>query len=173
MSERPIITGPNAEQVFSQVRANIAFEHMLVAALTASVACGALKLFAGLVSYALHGWSLGGLFSAAYGAFAFACMSFLVGFFAAVVAGLPLFLALERAKLRKTWPYVVAAFFIECVTALIAAGGALTFDDLLANGRWMIFLPGVAAAVLFGRRMRPLWRAAERAETAPALYSLR
>ena len=160
------------EAVYAQIRAHIAFEHMLVAVLIASAVCGALKLAIGLAALALHGLSFDGALSAVYGGVAFACISFLVGFFAAVAIGLPLFLALERAKLRKTWPYVVAGFFIESFVAVALAGGTLTFSDLGADGWWLVFLPGVLAAILFGRRMRPVWRAAEKAESAPPLYRI-
>jgi hypothetical protein len=163
----------NTDPAISEIRANIAFEHMLVAMLTAAAASGGASLFLDLGSALFGGrFGFGPLFSSLWHAISFACIAFLVGFLAIVVAGLPLFLALERIKLRKVWPYVVAAIVIELIVAGVFAGGVPMLADFARGGRWLFFLPGVLAAILFGRSIKPLWRAAERAETAPAVYRI-
>lgn len=176
MSEGPFISGPQpSDDVYSQIRANLAFEHMLVAMVIAAAASGAADLVYKLAEALIAGaFGLGALFFALWRGFAFACVSFLIGFFAIVVAGLPLFMALERIKLRKAWPYVAAAIVIELIVAGVFAGGVPMLADYMKGGRWLFFLPGVLAAFLFGRSIRPLWRAAEREETqtTPTIYRI-
>lgn len=174
MTTPPLMPGPSdPAQVFSQVRANIAFEHMVAAVLiAASVSGAALLLLNGFFLIAKGAGSLPGLFSIAMDAIYFTFLAFLIGFFASVLAGLPLFMGLERMKLRKAWPYVAVAVLIEYAVYSIQHGNVLMVDDLSFPAGIVLFLPGVLAALLFGRRMKPLWEAAERAEKTPAVYAV-
>lgn len=167
----PLAPGPaDPAQVFSQIRANIAFEHMIVAVLIAAAASGAaLLLLNGFFLIAKGAGGLASLLSITLDAIYFSFLAFLIGFFASVIVGLPLFLGLEKIKLRSAWPYVGVAVLIEYAIYSIRQGGVLMLDDLALPLGAVLFLPGVLAAVLFGRRMKPLWLAAERAEKAPAI----
>jgi hypothetical protein len=164
--------GPaDPDKVFSEVRANIAFEHMIVAVLIAAAVSGAaLFLLNAFFLIAKGAGSVSGVLSLGFNAVYFTFIAFLIGFLAAVVVGLPLFLALEKMKLRKVWPYVVAAILIEYAALSVRQGRVLMIDDLALPAGAVFFLPGILAAYLFGRRMRPIWRAAERAESQPAVY---
>lgn len=167
----PLMPGPaDPAQIFSQIRANIAFEHMLVAVLIAAAVSGAtLLVLNGFFLIAKGAGSVAGLFGIAMDAIYFAFLTFLIGFFASVIVGLPLFMGLEKIKLRKAWPYIVAAVLIEYVAYSAQRGSVLMIDDLAFPTGLVLFLPGVLAGLLFGRRMKPLWQIAERAEKTPAI----
>jgi hypothetical protein len=168
----PLAPGPvDPAQVFAQVRANIAFEHMVMAMLiAAAVSGGALLVLNAVFLIAKGAASAAGFLSIAVDAVYFAFLTFLIGFLASVVIGLPLFLVLEKAKLRKAWPYLIATLVVQYAAYSIGRGQFLTFDDMALPAGAVLFLPGLVAALLFGARMRPVWLAAERAEKTPALY---
>lgn len=151
------------DRLIASIRANIVFERMIVSVLTVAVLAGVARLFIGVVPRA---FSTGLTFSAAgtalFEAVGYAFMVFLAGFAAALAVGIPLFRALEKAKVRKTWPFALAAFAVS-LAILAAAGLAPSFE---APARALHLVPGVAAALLFGRRMRSLWVAADRSDAA-------
>jgi len=150
------------DRVISDIRANIVFEKLIVSVLTIAAISGAAHLaISATIGLAKGAMSPGFLASAFVGAAAFAFSFFLAGFASSLAIGIPLFKALERQKLRKVWPYVLAAFAVT-VAILAAAGAAPSFE---APWRALLCAPGVAAAILFGRKMRPFWIAAERAES--------
>lgn len=158
----------NNEALYSQIRAHIAFEHMVMAALTAAAASGAVVfVFHNLEAIVGARWSYMALFGAVYAAVRFSLVAFLIGFFASVVIGLPLFLTLERIKMRKVWPYVAAGAAVELVAAGFVLKHVPLVTDFLTFDDAPLLLPGVLAGVLFGRRIRPVWKAAERT-IAPA-----
>jgi hypothetical protein len=149
------------ERIVHSIRANIVFEMMIVSVLTVAVAAGAIHFAINIAQRAAAGLlSFAGLANDLIAAVSYAVLFFLAGFAAGLVAGVPLFRFLERAKFRKIWPFVLGAAAIG-VVILSAAGAAPSFDS-----PWRIahLAPGVAAAWLFGRKLRPLWAAAERAE---------
>ena len=115
---------------------------------------------------------LRGIGGALYGAMRFSFISFLAGFFAVVCVGLPLHVTLEKMKLRKVWPYVVAGLAIELVAASFVLRRMPLATDFTTPENFPLLLPGLVAALVFGRRMGPHWRAAERAEQAPAPFRL-
>jgi hypothetical protein len=153
------------DPVMAQVRANIVFEKMIVSVLTVAVIAGAAH-FVFEVATRLFGGalSLAGVGGALFGAISFVFLFFLAGFAASLAIGIPLFKSLERAKLRKSWPFAFAAFAVS-LGVLAAAGLAPSFD---APARALYLAPGLAAAFLFARKMQPLWRAADRADEAAA-----
>lgn len=141
------------DPVVTSIKANIVFEKMIASVLVATALAGAIRLAVGLV---------GGLGTALLGAATFALLFFFAAFGASVAVGVPLYLQLEKAKLRKAWPYVLAAAVVS-VALLASVGAAPSFE---APWRAFYLVPGVAAALLFSRKMRPFWLAAERSETA-------
>lgn len=159
----------DAERIAQSIRANVVFENLIVATLTVAALSGAAHFSLSLIVRAAGaGISPGGVVTALMGAFSFSAMFFLAGFAASAAIGIPLHLALERAKIRQIWPFALAAF---------AIGLAITSAVGLAPGfaaPWnaLYLVPGLAVALLFGRKMRSLWRAAERAEQAPRVFTL-
>lgn len=160
------MTGPSDLRVFSLIRANIVFEKMIVSVLIVAVISGAGHALIGLGERLSAGiLSLAGVGSATFNAISFVFLFFLAGFAASVAVGIPLFHLTERAKVRKSWPFVLAAVVVSYIFAL-AIGLAPSVE---APWRSLYLVPGLAAAVLFGRKMRPFWRAADRADdTGPA-----
>lgn len=156
-------TAMNANALYAQIRANIAFEHMVVAVLIAAATCGAVVFVLSLGETFLSArWAWSALFGAAYSAVVFSFVSFLIGFFSAVVVGLPLYIGLERLKIRRVWPYVGAGVIIELVAAGFVLKRLPLASDFLSLQNAPLLLPGVIAALVFGRRIKALWRAAER-----------
>lgn len=159
------------ETLYAQIRANIAFEHMVAAVLIAAALSGGvvflLSLAEAIVSERL-GYSA--LFDAFFAAIQFSFFAFLIGFFSVVAVGLPLFLALEKIKLRKVWPYVAAGAAIEIVAAGFVIRRIPLAVDFVSFENAPLLLPGLLAALLFGRRMKPLWREAERENESMSVY---
>ncbi len=147
--------------LIAEIRANVVFEKMIVSVLTVAGAAAAAHFLIGFALRAAAGAvSFAGLGTLFLNAILFAAFFFLAGFAASVAVGIPMFRALEKAKLRKAWPYCLAAFAVSFLI-LIAAGAPPSFE---APHRILFLLPGLAAALLFVRRMRPFWEAAARAE---------
>lgn len=161
---------PDNDAVIASIRANVVFEKMIVSALTVAGPAGLAHFAIGIGGRILAGaLSIGAAGTALFNAIGYAFLFFLAGFTASAAAGIPLYRALEKAKIRKVWPYALAAFALGFLI-LAAIGLAPSFE---APARALYLLPGVAAAILFGRKMRPFWLAAERAdEAAPAAFRL-
>lgn len=158
------------DNVIASIRANIVFEKMIVSALTIAGAAGLAHFAIGLSARIIGGaLSIGAAGGALFDAIGYAFLFFLAGFAASAAIGIPLFRALEKAKIRKSWPYGLAAFALSFVV-LAVIGLPPSFD---APARALYLLPGVAAALLFARKMRPFWLAAEHAdEAAPIVIQL-
>lgn len=158
---------PPDDPVVAAIRTNIVFEKMIVSVLTVAGAAGAAHLAIGLVA---GGFSAGALGTSFLRAATFTLLFFFTAFAAAVAVGVPLFLQLERRKLRTAFPYAVAAALVGLLV-LSAAGAAPSFE---APWRALFVVPGVAAAILFARKMQPLWEAARRAEetVTPTVFRL-
>ncbi len=157
------VPAPPDDPVITSIRANIVFENMIVSVLTVTAIAGAAHAVIGLGGSLVAGhMGLGAVGASALGAATFALLFFFAAFGVAVALGVPLFLRLEKLKVRKAWPYAalsaVAGFFV-----LAAFGIAPAFEAPL---RALYLAPGVAAAILFARKMEPFWRAAERADAA-------
>jgi asparagine N-glycosylation enzyme membrane subunit Stt3 len=158
---------PPDDPVISAIRTNIVFEKMVVSVLTVAGAAGAVHW---AISFAAGGFGAGALGSSFISAATFTLLFFFTAFAAAVVVAVPLFLQLEKRRLRFAWPYAVAAALVGLLV-LSAAGAAPSFE---APWRALHLVPGVAAAILFARKMRPFWEAARRAEetVAPTIFRL-
>ncbi len=163
-------TRSDANALIASIRANIVFEKLIVSVLTVAGAAGAAHLLIGIGMRAVGGaLSPGAAGSAIIAAIGFVFFFFVAGFAASLAIGIPIYRALEKAKIRKVWPYALAAFAVSMLV-LAAAGAAPSFD---APARALYLVPGVAAAVLFGRKMQPFWRAADRAdEVEPPIVRL-
>jgi hypothetical protein len=157
--------------LLGQIRANVAFEHMLVAVLATAAASAAVAF---VLKFAMHviagAIGPGALLIDFLGAMTIGFSVFLIGFFSSIVFGAPLFATLEKRKLRRAWPYVAAAIGIE-FAALWLIFGRFPLDAP-SPSRYLLFLPGLLAAILFVRSMRPVWAAAERSEQAPSVIRL-
>lgn len=165
----PLAPGPSDDAVVASIRANIVFEKMIVSVLTVAGLAGAAHLLIGLGGRLVSGaFSPMGVMNALIASASFFALFFLAGFATAAAIGIPLYRALEKAKVRKGWPYFLVGFLVSLgvLTILGAAPSAAS------PARALYLLPGLAAAFLFVRRMRPLWSAAERAETSPAVLKL-
>lgn len=151
------------DRLIASIRADIVFERMIVSVLTIAVLAGVARLIIGVIWRASSaGLTLGAAGTAVFEAVGYAFLFFLAGFAAALAIGIPLFRALEKVKIRKTWPFALAAFAISL--AILAAAGLA--PSIEAPARALHLVPGVAAALLFGRRMRPFWIAADRSDAA-------
>lgn len=151
------------ERVLASIRTNIVFEKLIVSVLTVAGVAGAAHFIIGLLARFSGGsFSLEGLVAVLLAAAGFSVFFFIAGFAVSLAIGIPMFRALEKAKLRKTWPYAAAAALCS-LAILSAAGAAPSFE---APWRAVYLVPGLAAALLFGRKMRPFWLAAERSDEA-------
>jgi hypothetical protein len=146
---------PLEDPVVASIKANIVFEKMIASVLAATV-------FAAVIRFGISFG--GGAGSALLSAATFALLFFFTAFAVSVAVGVPLYLQLEKAKLRKAWPYALAAALVSLLV-LTALGAAPSFE---APWCALYLVPGVIAALLFARKMRPFWAAAERADAAPA-----
>lgn len=160
-------SGPDG--LIAEIRANVVFETMIVSVLTVSALSLAAAFVIGLVWRALGApLSINAVFSALMAAVAYAFIFFLAGFAFSLAVGFPLYRRLEKAKIRQSWPFILAAFIGGFLfLALVDAAPAIESPERLIN-----LAPGVATAWLFGRRMRPIWRAATRDSTAPTIVRL-
>jgi hypothetical protein len=156
------VNTPAANEIYAQIRANVAFEHMVAAVLAGAALAGAgLLLVNGASLLAKGAFGPAAALDITVGALTAAFLTFLIGFFAAVLIGLPLFLALERAKLRSLWPYLLAALIVNYAALALLTGEP---DLVRAPAGAIALLPGLVIALIFGARIRPLWRAAAREE---------
>ncbi len=156
------------QDTLDQIRVNVAFENMVVAVLAGAGAGGVMTLLVTLAGVLVADFSFAALLAAVLGALLVSFMIFLVGFFASVALGAPLFKLLEKRKQRAPWPYLIAALAMAVVATMVSARGIPGPDDLHIETLTAIFAPAVLIAFIFARNMRPHWRAAERAEREAA-----
>ncbi len=163
-------TAASNDAVIASIRANIVFEKMIVSVLTVAAVAGLGHFLIGLGGRIIGGaLSPGGAMKALFDAIGFSSLFFLAGFATAAAVGIPLFRRLEHAKIRKTWPFVLAGLVVSLI--ILAAIGVS--PSVEAPARALYLVPGIAAALLFGRKMRPFWRAADRADAAaPVIIQL-
>jgi len=155
----------SAQQVYSHVRARVAFEQMVLSVLHGALLSAAL-VFAVRILAGLFGLNFGfvSFLTIITITLTYAFVVFLTGFLSAVIVGVPLFQLLEARKFRQAWPYFAAAIFVELVFWLLVRGGFPDFVSLPIATSVSLVAPGVIIAALFARRMGPVWRQAENAE---------
>ena len=100
--------------LYARIRTRLAFEHLVTSVLFGALISAGIYLLALIaVDVIALKSSVSGIFSAVFSAIYYAFIVFLAGFLAAIVIGIPLFELLEKRKLRKAWPYFVAAVIVE------------------------------------------------------------
>ena len=154
------------QQTLDQIRVNIAFEQMVVAVLAGAASGGAMTLVVKLARVFFSDFSFAALLAVFLDTLLVSFLIFLVGFFASVAVGAPLFMFLEKRKRRTLWPYLAAALAAAITVLFFAAGGfpsAVGIEAVTA-----IFAPAIVIALIFARLMKPHWRAAEQAEAEAA-----
>ena len=150
-----------------QIRTNVAFEQMVLSVLTGAFVGGAATLLFGLGVALVSGtFSFSVVLSVLLNTVLVSFLIFLVGFFASLVFGAPLFSALERSKRRNLWPYLGAALAVALIVVSFMQGGLPLADDFSIGLVLAVILPAIVIAITFVRFMQPHWRAAERAEEA-------
>lgn len=148
-----------------QVRTNIAFEHMVFAVLTGAFVGGGATLLYGIgTALFRNAFSFSVLVSELLNTLLVSFLIFLVGFFASLVVGAPLFSALERTKRRNIWPYLGAALAVSIIVIAMMNGGFPLADDFNWGLVFAVILPAIVIAVAFVRSMQPHWRKAEKEE---------
>jgi uncharacterized membrane protein len=152
-------------KVEREVRASIAFEHMAAAAVGGGALSAAGFFTVRVVTLIAGGSGAGALLDALLHSIVFGVVTFLVAFAAAIAVFTPLYVFLEKNRIRTIWPFHLAALFVQ-LAVLAALGLAPGFG---AFHRFLYLLPGFLIVALFARRISPLWRAADRAaaEQAP------
>ncbi|MBB5519067.1 hypothetical protein [Amphiplicatus metriothermophilus] len=164
MNENENENGNGNDEVWRRVRAHVAFEHMIAAVLMGAALSGAALLaLSNFFLLAKGAWSVGSFGGTVFGALRLAMLVFLIGFGAAVAVGVPLFQFLERIRMRRAWPYALAALAVQYGALWIVTGRQPLGEP---PATFLFFAPGLLIAWLFARRIRPVWRAAERAESA-------
>lgn len=145
----------DAAAVERELNARAAFEMMLSAVLKTAILSGAVSFASGLVVSVADGFLVSSLAALSVHALGLAVLVFFGGFIGAIVAGVPLFLFLEREGIRRGSPYVAAAVLVNLLIFVILTGGPPAFAD---PAGFLYLLPGAAAAVLFLRAVAPIWR---------------
>lgn len=147
------------------MRVNIVFEHALSAILVAAAVGGGLKFIIHFPVKIIAGHSLfGALLSAMFSSLTLAAIIFLLGFLSSVVIVAPLFRVLEKAKRRTVWPYI--ATFIGLGAIGLGAAASLPRIALDVSVVLSVLAACLSGGVIFSRSLKPVWRAAQRAETA-------
>lgn len=148
------------ESIYREVRANVAFEQMVLAVLFSALISGACLLtFNNVVLIAKGGWRIADGLMTALGAMHTAFYIFLCGFAGAILVGAPLFRALEKIRYRRIWPYAAAALAVQYLVLAVLQGRPPTLET---PAGLLFVAPGLMAALLFGRFIRPLWAASAR-----------
>ena len=146
-----------------QVRTNIAFEHMVFAVLTGAFVGGSATLVFGLGSALFrNAFSFSVLVSELLNTLLVSFLIFLVGFFASLVVGAPLFSALERTKRRSVFPYLGAALAVSIIVIAMMNGGFPLADDFSFGLVFAVILPAIVIAMTFVRSMQSHWRMADK-----------
>lgn len=152
----------NETELAGRLRANIVFETMLASVVYVAAAGGAVYFAAGAFwRFGASAFSAGSLFNALYDAAAFTFTFFLSGFAFSLAIGIPVFHLSEKMKLRAAWPYFAASFGASFV--FLALLGRTPSIEAPLNTLYLI--APIAATILFARKMKPIWRAAEKSET--------
>jgi len=164
----------DSDLLYARIRTRLVFEHLVTSVLFGALISASVYLLA-FVSIDLITLKFGfaTLFSAIFYAVYFAFIVFLTGFLSAIVVGIPLFELLEKRKLRKAWPYFVAAVIVEVSFFALVTGKAPIIADLPLLTTVTVLAPGIIIITLFTRRMLPVWRQAEKAEQASTAIVVR
>lgn len=159
------LTDADQSEPLAQIRANIAFEHLVVSTLIgAGAGAGLVFLHKVLVAVWFGGFSIGLVLLAALEAVLTSFLIFLTGFLSGALLIYPLFRWLEKKKRRSAWHYLAAAFAISLLIFAFLEKGPMYMQQSYLEALVSIFFPAMIIALVFVRRMQPFWRTAERAE---------
>lgn len=141
------------QEILAQIRAHVAFEKMVVAALISAAICGVSVGLLALGRELLRGASIYGVTQAFIDMLAVSGFVFLGGFGGAAIVGIPIFRALDDTRKGAWWPYVLAALFLNL--AILAMAGAMpSFAD--PKG-FLLLAPGIMIALIYHFLMRPVF----------------
>lgn len=165
------------EALVEQIRANVAFEQIVVSVLAGAGVCSLAFLALRIGALIVGGsFSMSTLLSAAFAAIVFAFLFFLIGFAAGAAIVTPLFRMLENSRRRSGWPYGAAAIAVA-VMSLIIAGALPAAQAPGATAIISVIGATIVTSIIFARLMAPHWAAAEaeerRAAAAPIEFTLR
>lgn len=148
-------------ELAGRLRANIVFETMLASVLYVTAAGGAAFFVGGVIwRLAASAAAVSGVFYSLFDAVAFAFTFFLSGFAFSLAIGIPVFRLSEKMKLRAAWPYFAASFGVSFI--FLALLGRT--PSIAAPQNALYLIAPIAATVLFTRKMKPIWRAADKSE---------
>jgi uncharacterized protein YacL len=128
------------------------------------VASFVLQLVAGVFA---GGASVSAILTYAVNALVLSFLFFVIGFAAGAIVVTPLFRMLEKAKRRALSPYAAAALGVAAAS-LIAAGALPWAAGPSLVSIIAVMLASIVTTLVFGARMSPVWRAAEKEEAASA-----
>ncbi len=160
------------EALIEQIRANVAFEHIVVSVLAGAGVCSAILLTLRVGALLITGsLSVSTLLSALFASVVFLFLFFLVGFAAGAAIVTPLFRALEKSRRRSGWPYGAAALGVAAAS-LIAATAVPAAQGPSLAAVVSVIAASIVTSIIFARRMAPHWAAAEAAEREAAAAPL-
>lgn len=159
-----------AERFERELNARFAFEAMVGAALIAAFAYLVIYFAFGTIGAVFEGKAIARLPAVAVGALALGLSVFLGGFVGALAVGVPLFVILEKLKLRRAAHYVLGGVLANAVIFVLLIGRT----PIWSEPREVLFLtPGAAIALLFLRRIAPIWKVRQmRGESASNVIRL-
>ena len=162
------------EQVVEQIRVNIAFEQMVVGVLAGAFSGAGIAFLLNIVAALSSGAFIAALLTGVLNALLTGFLIFLVGFFASVLIGAPLFTVLEKRKRRNVWPYLAAALGVAIASLVVVVGGVPDLSLSTASALAITVFPAVIVAFVFGRGMQPHWASVstEKEEQSPKVVSL-
>ncbi len=151
-------------QFVEEIRANVAFEHLVAAIVSGAALAGSIFFVLDLTGLFFAGaLSAPNLLALILRSLTLCIMVFLIGFLAGALIVTSLFKALEKVKRRSVWPYLAASIGVIAISLItlfsLPNAGAPEMALIIA-----VIAAGLFIAIDFGRRMTPLWRAVERAE---------
>ncbi len=149
---------PEAPEVRFQreLNARVAFEAMLGATLIVAALSAPVYLVFGAASALLDGVFLTRLPQLLVGALSVGAAVFLGGFVGAIALGVPLFLLLERLKLRRAHHYLLGGLLANALVFVVLTGRT---PSIFAPAEFLFLAPGVAISFLFLRKIEPVWKA--------------
>lgn len=151
-----------------QIRANVAFEQIVVSVLAGAGICSLVFLALRVATLFIGGsFSMSTLLSAVFAAIVFAFLFFLIGFAAGAAIVTPLFRMLENSRRRSGWPYGAAAIAVA-VLSLIIAGALPAAQAPGVTAIISVIGATIVTSIIFARLMAPHWAAAEAEERRAA-----
>ncbi len=165
-------TADARDALVEQIRANVAFEHIVVSVLAGAGICGLLFMALQLGVLIIAGSiSFSTLLSTLFATVIFAFLFFLIGFAAGAAIVTPLFRMLEKSRRRSGWPYGAAAIGVAAIS-MIAATALPAAQAPGVAAITAVFIATIFTSVIFARRMAPHWAAAEAEERENAAAAI-